>query len=78
MHANVTLSVEGALLQEAKTKARRENMTLNDLFRHWLNRYINSSTKSIDSIAGEFDTFMERVKYATPGKHFTRDEMNAR
>jgi hypothetical protein len=41
----------------------------------------NVTVKAEDTLierAKEFDDFMDRVKYANPGRTFSREEMNAR
>jgi hypothetical protein len=75
MQTNVTVSAEDNLIKRAKERARKENKTLNGLFNEWLHQYTeNQDTNS----AKEFEDFMDRVKYANPGRTFSREEMNAR
>ncbi len=73
MLRNITLSAESTLIRKAREKASRENATLNSIFRHWLRRYVNADKKIAD-----FDSLMEALQYAHPGKTFRRDEMNER
>ena len=75
MQTNVTVKAEDTLIERAKERARKENKTLDGLFNEWLQQYTeNADTNS----AKEFDEFMDRVKYANPGRTFSREEMNAR
>jgi hypothetical protein len=70
---NVTLSADENLIEEAREVARKHNTTLNQAFRDWLESYAHSR-----SAVADFDALMERLSYASPGKRFTRDEMNER
>ena len=75
MQTNVTVKAEDTLIERAKERARKENKTLDGLFNEWLQQY----TENVDTnSAKEFDDFMDRVKYANPGRTFSREEMNAR
>lgn len=73
MLKNITLSAEERLVQLAREKAARENSTLNSQFRAWLKRYVSSDRKLLD-----YDSLMDQIAYAKPGKKFSRDEMNER
>ena len=73
MLKNITLSAEEELIRKAREKANKEHTTLNATFRQWLKQYINRNTKTID-----FNTFMEQLNYADPGRHFSREELNER
>lgn len=70
---NITLSGEEVLIQKAREKARRENTTLNSVFREWLARYVGQNG---DQEA--YRSLMEGLSYATPGRRFSREELNAR
>jgi len=75
MQTNVTVKADDTLIEKAKERARKENKTLDCLFNEWLQQY----TGNVDTnTAKEFDDFMDRVKYANPGRTFSREEMNAR
>jgi hypothetical protein len=75
MQTNLTVTTEDTLIERAKERARKENKTLDGLFNEWLHQY----TENVDTnSAKEFDDFMDRVKYANPGRTFSREEMNAR
>lgn len=73
MLKNVTLSAEDLLIKRVREKAKKEQRTLNELFREWLKRYINKSDPVKD-----FDEFMGNVEYANAGRKFSREEMNER
>jgi hypothetical protein len=73
MLKNITLSAEEGLIEKARDKARRERTTLNATFRKWLNQYVSRGSKTAD-----FDSFMDSLNYARPGKKFSRNELNER
>jgi len=75
MQTTMTISAEDSVLKRAKEKAQQEHKTLTGLFNEWLVQYVKDTGKQT---AKEYDAFMERVKYAAPGRSFSRDEMNAR
>lgn len=70
---NITFSAEDVLIARAREKARKEQKTLNALFREWLRRYIDLEKSQVD-----FEAFMNHASYASAGGTFSRDEMNAR
>ena len=71
MLKNITLSAEEKLIKLAREKAARENSTLNSQFRAWLERYVSTERKLLD-----YDSLMDQLAYAKPGRKFSRDEMN--
>ena len=73
MRKNVTLSAEESLIQRDRDRAREQRTTLNALFREWLTRYANRDRGSDD-----YARLMKRLRYARPGRSFTREEMNER
>ena len=73
MLKNITLSAEEELIRRAREKAKREHSTLNANFRRWLRQYVNRNNKPDDVRA-----LMESLKYARPGRKFSRDELNER
>jgi hypothetical protein len=73
MLKNITLSAEDQLIEKARKKARQEKTTLNANFRQWLKHYVMNSTKTNDYL-----TFMKSLSYATPGEHFSREQLNER
>lgn len=70
---NITLSAEESLIQNARQKAQEENSSLNQRFRDWLESYVGAN-----HMDQEYDSLMETLTYADPGRSFTRDEMNER
>lgn len=70
---NITLSGDEALIRKAREKAKQENTNLNAVFREWLARYVGQ-----DGEQEEYRSLMKRLSYANPGRHFSREEMNAR
>jgi len=73
MLKNITLSADEKLIRKAREKARREHTTLNATFRQWLRQYVNRSTKTID-----YFHLMNKMEYASPGRKFSRDDLNER
>jgi hypothetical protein len=70
---NITLSADDHLIEKAREKAARQKRSLNDAFREWLATYAEA-----EGGAERYQQLMERLSYALPGRHFTRDEMNER
>ena len=70
---NITLSADKQLIELAHNKAIKQNSTLNAQFCSWLERYVSNERKLIN-----YDSLMEQLTYAQPGKKFYRDEMNDR
>lgn len=73
MNRNITFNAEEKLIEQARQKAMENNTTLNKLFRHWLSNYARETR-----LANNFDEFMTAVRYANPGRSFTRDDLNER
>ncbi len=73
MAKNITLSADDMLIKRAREKARRENTSLNQLFRGWVKKYVNR-----DTVDDEYDILMEAMANVKAGRKFSRDEMNAR
>ncbi|MBN1850130.1 MAG: hypothetical protein JW932_16270 [Deltaproteobacteria bacterium] len=73
MLKNITLSADEHLIRKARKKAKSEHSTLNALFRLWLEKYTNLGFNSND-----YEALMEKLNYAKPNKHYTREEMNER
>jgi hypothetical protein len=73
MLKNITVSAEESLIRKAREKAEREKKSLNSLFREWLARYIGQ-----DGAGKNYEELMEKLRYARPGRKFTRDELNER
>jgi len=73
MQRNITLSADESLIQQAREQAAGERRSLNVLFRSWLAGYVGAGKAAV-----EYDTLMQRLSYARPGRKFTRSEMNER
>jgi len=73
MLKNITMSAEEFLIQKARQKARREKMSLNDVFRQWLLKYTTTN-----ETAQDYKKLMKRLKHVKAGRKFTRDEANER
>ena len=72
MLKNVTLSAEEAKIQEVRRLAMRDNTTLNQLFRDWLDQYI-----ARDRAARQYQELVQQIGLRFDRK-FTREEMNER
>jgi len=70
---NITFSANETLIEKAREKARLENTSLNKRFREWLELYVRRETQE-----EEFQSVINKLGYAEPGKTFTRDELNER
>jgi hypothetical protein len=70
MKKNITLSAEESLIERARRKARSRNTTLNQVFRDWLSRFVESDRPD------DYTSLMKRLSYAKSSRKFSRDEMN--
>ncbi len=70
---NITFNADEELIKKAREKAQREHTTLNESFRKWIKRYINSDKTNFN-----YDELMQKLEYANPGRKFTREELNER
>jgi len=70
---NVTFSADEDLIEQARLVARSQRKTLNAIFRDWLQQ-LTTQSGSVQ----EVDALMQRLHRVNAGRHFTRDEMNAR
>ncbi len=73
MVKNITLSADNFLLDRAREKARKENTSLNQLFKIWIKKYVNR-----DDIVSEYTYLMQNIEDVKAGRKFSRDEMNER
>ena len=64
MLAYITFSAEEELIRMAREKAHREHTTLNSTFRQWLKQYVSADLK-----INNYDSLMESLYYAKPGKN---------
>jgi hypothetical protein len=70
---NITLSADENLIEQARQAAAEQHTTLNAAFREWLEQFSGRARR-----AREFDEFMERMKYFSVDRKYTRDELNER
>jgi hypothetical protein len=73
MVKNITLSADDSLIQLARRRASAENMTLNELFRRWLEQYV-AQTMAPD----QYVALMDRLDHVQAERKFSREEMNER
>ncbi len=73
MNKNITLSAEETIIQQVRRRATAENVTLNELFRAWLERYV-AQPAAVD----QFRELMQRFAHVQAGRTFSREEMNER
>ena len=70
---NITLSADEHTIEVARRLARSQKKTLNQIFREWLDQYTAHSRTGHN-----MDMLMKRLENVRSGRHFTRDERNAR
>lgn len=73
MLKNITFSADRRLIKLAREKAKKENSSLNEKFRKWLESYTNSGKKGKDYLE-----LMDSLSYFKIDSKFTREEMNER
>jgi len=73
MLKNITLSADEKLIEDARKKAKLNNTTLNDLFRHWIAGYSREK-----NLTDKLDVFLSKTEYVASGRSFSRDELNER
>ena len=73
MLKNITFSIEQVLLEKARQKARKQNKSLNCVFKKWISTYVTG-----DDILSDYNSFMSQASYANSGKKFSRKELNER
>lgn len=70
---NVTLSADEQVIERARSLARDNKTTLNQLFRDWLEEYVSRHERH-----GGYRELMDRLRHVRVDRKFTREEMNAR
>ena len=70
---NITFSADPSLIHKAREQARKAGMTLNDAFRQWLRNFAGQGAEGAN-----YRNLMERLQYARPGRHFSRQDLNER
>jgi len=74
MTKEITISLEEDLIEAAMKRARKEDTTLDALFRRWLADYAQQQ-----EVLQAFDALTAGLSGKVRiGRKFTRDEMNAR
>ncbi|MEW6305318.1 MAG: hypothetical protein AB1705_17720 [Verrucomicrobiota bacterium] len=73
MLKNVTLSAEEGLIEKARSKALRQNKTLNSAFREWLASYVGPGTSE-----ERYRALMRQLRHVSAGRRFSREELNER
>ena len=72
---NITLSADERLIAAARRRAAAERTTLNEQFRHWLERYARPDRETARAME-TVGSLQARLR--TGGTRFDRDEMNER
>jgi len=70
---NITLTADIALIAQARAKARARNATLNDEFRIWLAKYVNTMPPQ-----EAFHDLMRSLSHVKAGQSYPRDAANER
>ena len=73
MLKNITLSADEQLIAQAREEAARHGTTLNTEFRLWLAQFIEQ-----ERAARTYHDLMATLGYASPGRRFTREDLDAR
>lgn len=71
---NITLSADEHLIESARARARREQTTLNNEFRRWLQSYVGQEQK-VDLAQATLHELRGKIRI---GRKLTREEMNER
>ena len=69
----ITLSADEALIERASERAKREEKTLDEVFREWLEHYAPERPARVP-----YEEVMRRLAHIKFDRTFTRDEMNER
>ena len=70
---NITFRADADLIDRARQIPRDRQISLNAIFRCWLEEYVCQSERAL-----EFDALMKRLKHVRAGGPYTREEMNRR
>lgn len=78
MMKNITFSAKDELIEAARAQAKKENKSLNDLFREWLDDYVEQ--EEAEQRKQRADAFLESVRRFSfkSDRKYTREEMNER
>jgi len=73
MARNITLSADADLIERARERARKQETTLNAVFRQWLASYVAQ-----ENARGAYERLMSELDNVSAGRSFTREELNER
>lgn len=73
MLKNITLSADENLIRKAREKARKQNKSLNVMFRAWLKSLVDQ-----ENVYSNYDELMLRLNHINSGRKFSREELNER
>jgi len=74
--ANLTLSLDDALLQKAREAALRDNTSVNALVREYLSRYVDARSRRLQALDG-FDAVAERTS-SSSSDSWSRESLHER
>jgi len=74
---NITLSAQDDLIDKARRIAANRDISLNVMFREWLEELNNSQAQDITD-EDRLKDLWKRTSYAKVGRKLSREEMNER
>ena len=74
--ANLTLSLDDALLQKAREAALRENTSVNALVRDYLRRYVDARSRRLQTLDA-FEAVADRCTSSSPSP-WSRESLHER
>lgn len=75
--ANLTLSIESELLQNAREVALRERTTVNAVVRDFLARYVDAKTRRLKAL-DTLDALAQRSASQSSGQPWSRESLHER
>jgi len=76
--ANVTMSIDDALLKRARKIAVERDSTLSDMYRSFLDELVRQEEVRRSFIAQELDALFGQSQASSGGRTWTRDELHER
>ena len=76
--ANVTMSIDDALLKRARKIAVERDSTLSDMYRAFLDELVKQEEVRRSFIAQELDALFRQSQAASGGRAWSRDELHER
>lgn len=76
--ANVTMSIDDALLKRARKIAVERDSTLSDMYRAFLDELVKQEEVRRSFIAQELDALFEQSRASSSGRTWSKDEMHER